>query len=113
MNQLRATTAAQRGAQMFPTLEREEIGRLERFGGRLSIAQDELLAAAGREGHSLLLVLSGRVEITHPKHADPKNGTLLLTGAARLQANWRNRPAVRPSLVEPTMILPALRPAGH
>jgi thioredoxin reductase (NADPH) len=53
-----------RRAQAFPTLEAEDLARVERFGERRVYRDGERLFEAGVEGPGLFLVLSGEVAVT-------------------------------------------------
>jgi len=53
-----------RRAQMFPTLEAEELERLHRFGTMRSFAAGEYLARTGQVGPGMLVILSGEVVIS-------------------------------------------------
>lgn len=57
-------TYATRGAQMFLRFDDSEIARLTRFGEQRSYRAGEMLARAGEVGPGLMLILSGRVEVT-------------------------------------------------
>jgi thioredoxin reductase (NADPH) len=50
--------------QMFPVLDASEIARMRRFGTMHSFNIGEALARAGDVGHGLIVILSGKVEIT-------------------------------------------------
>jgi hypothetical protein len=56
--------------QMFPALETSEIERVRRFGEIRSYATGEALAKAGSVGHGLIIILSGRVDITKQDQSD-------------------------------------------
>jgi thioredoxin reductase (NADPH) len=60
------STIATRGAQMFPRLTDEELGRLARFGQPVSYRAGDVIARPGEVGPGLLLILSGRVEVSQP-----------------------------------------------
>jgi thioredoxin reductase (NADPH) len=53
-----------RRAQMFPTLAQVDIDRLRRFGEARSYGSNERLIRAGHPAPGLILILSGRVEVT-------------------------------------------------
>ena len=53
-----------RRAQMFPTLEADQIDRLRRFAQPLAFATGDCLMRAGETGGGLFVVLAGRVEIS-------------------------------------------------
>ena len=55
-----------RGAQMFLRFEDHEIDRLANFGEPRSYRAGEMLARVGEAGPGLMLILSGRVEVTQP-----------------------------------------------
>ncbi|HEX6740780.1 MAG TPA: FAD-dependent oxidoreductase [Sphingomicrobium sp.] len=57
-----------RGAQMFPRLADEEVARLCRFGEPRSYRAGEMLVRLGEAGRGLMLILSGRVEVTRQEH---------------------------------------------
>lgn len=59
-----ATVDARR-AQMFPTLASAAIGRLERFGAPATFPAGMAIVRAGELSPGLILVLSGRLEVTH------------------------------------------------
>ncbi|MEA3057609.1 MAG: thioredoxin reductase, partial [Sphingomonadales bacterium] len=64
MSDERQNTVAERGAQMFLRLADEEIARLGRFGEPRAFRAGEAVARVGEVGSGLLLILSGRVEVT-------------------------------------------------
>ena len=64
-----------RAAQAFPILTAAEIGRLRRFGQTLAFADGEPLVRVGEVGHGLLIVLSGRVEIS--QHDDDRRNVIV------------------------------------
>jgi thioredoxin reductase (NADPH) len=64
MTDERQNTVAERGAQMFLRLADEEIARLGRFGEPRAFRAGEAVARVGEVGSGLLLILSGRVEVT-------------------------------------------------
>jgi thioredoxin reductase (NADPH) len=60
--------------QIFPKLEPLDIERMRRFGEVRSFAAGEALAVAGRVSVGLMVILSGRVEVTqhdHLNHHEP------------------------------------------
>ena len=59
-------TYATRGAQMFLQFNDAEIVRLARFGETRSYRAGEMLAQVGEVGPGLMLILSGKVEVTQP-----------------------------------------------
>jgi thioredoxin reductase (NADPH) len=58
--------------QMFPVLEPLEIERLRRFGVSRSYAVGEALAKVGSVGHGLIVILSGRVDVTRHDQSDKR-----------------------------------------
>ena len=59
-------TYATRGDQMFLRFTDEEIERLSRFGERRTFRAGDMLARVGEIGPGLMLILSGKVEVTRP-----------------------------------------------
>lgn len=59
-------TYATRGAQMFLRFTDDEIARLARFGEPRSYKKGDMLARVGEIGPGLMLIFSGRVEVTQP-----------------------------------------------
>jgi thioredoxin reductase (NADPH) len=55
----------QRGEQMLPVLDALEIERVRRFGECRSFATGAALAAIGQVSPGLMVILAGRVEVTH------------------------------------------------
>src|SRR5256885_4833924 len=64
------TTYATRGDQMFLRFNDAEIERLARFGERRAYRAGEMLARVGEVGPGLMLILSGRVEVTQQAGAE-------------------------------------------
>ena len=60
------TLADTRGAQIFLRFNDAEIERLSRFGQPLSFKKGDMLARIGEPGPGMMLILSGRVEVTQP-----------------------------------------------
>jgi thioredoxin reductase (NADPH) len=58
------STIATRGAQMFPQLSDDELARLAKFGEPRSYRAGETVARVGDAGPGLLLILTGKVEVT-------------------------------------------------
>src|SRR5215470_4301668 len=56
--------------QMFPDLEPAEIERVRRFGHVHSYRPGEAVVKAGELGHGLVVVLSGRVNVTRHDFLD-------------------------------------------
>jgi thioredoxin reductase (NADPH) len=55
----------QRGEQMLPVLDALEIERVRRFGECRSFAKGAALLTIGQVGPGLMVILSGRVDVTH------------------------------------------------
>ena len=62
------STVATRGAQMFPRLTDEELARLARFGEPVSFRAGQTVVRPGEIGPGLLLILSGKVEVSQQAH---------------------------------------------
>src|SRR3982750_2177793 len=58
------STIATRGAQMFLRLADDELARLSRFGEPRRFRAGEAAARGGGPGGGLLLILSGKLEVT-------------------------------------------------
>src|SRR4029077_20167081 len=61
----RPSIIEQRGEQMLPVLDALEIERVRRFGESHSFATGATLAAIGQVSPGLMVILAGRVEVTH------------------------------------------------
>jgi thioredoxin reductase (NADPH) len=61
---------AARRDQMFPTLAQAEIDRLRRFGEPKSYRAGERIVTAGKVSPGLIIVLSGKVEVTQGSELD-------------------------------------------
>ena len=68
MSDFRNTTIETRGAQMFLRFTDEELERLSRFGEPRRYRSGEMLAKRGETGPGLVLILSGRVDVTIEDH---------------------------------------------
>ena len=64
MSDPRGEIYATRGDQMFLRFNDDEIGRLTRFGQPRTYSAGDMLARIGEPGPGLILILSGRVEVT-------------------------------------------------
>jgi thioredoxin reductase (NADPH) len=60
-------TISTRGDQMFLRFSDSEIERLSRFGEAHSYRAGDMLARVGEPGPGVMLILSGRVEVTRPE----------------------------------------------
>ena len=61
----RPSIVEQRGEQMLPVLDALEIERVRRFGECRSFAKGAALLTIGQVGPGLMVILSGRVDVTH------------------------------------------------
>jgi thioredoxin reductase (NADPH) len=89
---------ATRGAQMFPTLSPEQIERLSRFGSPRSYASGEAVARIGEPMPGLILLVSGKVDITEADGFAHRNR--LVTYAAGSFIGELAQLSGRPSLVD-------------
>jgi thioredoxin reductase (NADPH) len=71
MTDPRGETYATRGDQMFLRFTDAEIERLARFGERRSYKAGDMLARVGEVGPGLMLILSGKVDVTRPDNGQP------------------------------------------
>jgi thioredoxin reductase (NADPH) len=53
---------------MFPRFTDEEIERIARFGERRNFKAGDMVARLGEVGPGMMLVLSGKIEVTSPEH---------------------------------------------
>ena len=67
MTDARPDIIATRGDQMFLRFNDAEIERLARFGEPRQFKSGEMLVQVGEVGPGLMLILSGRVEVTRPE----------------------------------------------
>jgi thioredoxin reductase (NADPH) len=61
----RPSIIEQRGEQMLPVLDALEIERMRRFGECRSFTKGAALLTIGQVGPGLMVILSGRVDVTH------------------------------------------------
>ena len=73
MTDIRSDTIARRGDQMFPRLSDEEIARLSKFGEPRNYRAGEYLVRVGEKGPGLVLILSGRVEVTQNDRGEARH----------------------------------------
>src|SRR4051812_46015580 len=71
MTDPRGQTYATRGDQMFLRFTDAEIERLARFGEPRSYKAGDMLVRVGEVGPGLMLILSGRVEVSRPDTGQP------------------------------------------
>jgi thioredoxin reductase (NADPH) len=83
---------------MFPTLEAAEIERLRRFGNVCTFAGGDALARVGEVGHGLIIILSGRVDITQRNQSAPS--TPIVTHGPGAFIGELAQLAGRPALVD-------------
>lgn len=86
-----------RGAQMFPTLDPDEVERLRRFGQCDRYPEGSALARAGEVGPGLIILLSGEVEITQ-SNGDKGSGHIVTHGPGSFMGELAQLSG-RPSLV--------------
>jgi thioredoxin reductase (NADPH) len=84
--------------QMFPTLSREDIERLCRFGEPRSYKAGERVVTAGEVGPGLILVLSGKLEAIQGRGLD-RPETIVTHGPGQFSGELAQLSA-RPSLVD-------------
>ena len=73
MTEALGQTYATRGDQMFLRFSDAEIERLSRFGEQRSYKTGEMLAKRGKVGPGLMLILSGRVDVTQPNGGEARH----------------------------------------
>lgn len=73
MTEALGQTYATRGDQMFLRFSDAEIERLSRFGEQRSYKTGEMLAKRGEVGPGLMLILSGRVDVTQPNGGEARH----------------------------------------
>src|ERR1700744_1525229 len=98
------TLIEQRHDQMFPTLDPIEIERVRHLGETRSFATGEKLLAAGQVGPGLIIIFSGRVEITH-RDAAGRDETIVSHGPGEFTGELAQMSG-RPSLVDTTATEP-------
>lgn len=75
MSQVLSPMLELRREQMFPTLDPEDVTRLERFGERTRFSAGERMVSTGEVSRGLFVLLSGAVEVSQRTHAGQKNIT--------------------------------------
>jgi thioredoxin reductase (NADPH) len=83
-----------RRAQMFPTLAPTDIDRLRRFGETRSYGSGERIIRAGNVAPGLIVILSGKVEVTQGRGLDRRE--IIVTHAETIRG--RTGTALRPSV---------------
>jgi CRP-like cAMP-binding protein len=97
MSDTRQDVFATRGAQMFLRFTDDEIARLARFGEPRSYAAGEFVATPGKVGPGLLLILSGKLEVTRNDHGE---GAHIVTHERGNFSGELANLSGRPSLIE-------------
>ena len=98
------TLIERRHDQMFPTLDPIEIERVRHLGETQTFAAGETLLAAGQVGPGLMILFSGRVDITH-REASGSVQTIVSHGPGEFIGELAQM-AGRPALVDATAIEP-------
>ncbi len=80
--------------QMFPTLAQADIDRLRRFGEASSYAAGERIVKAGDVAPGLIVILSGKVEVTQDGGLGRRE-TIVTHGPGNSSASWRSFPPAR------------------
>jgi thioredoxin reductase (NADPH) len=95
---------AARHAQMFPKLESAEIDRARRFGEAKSYASSEHVLKAGEVAPGLIVILSGKVQVTQGRGLDLQE-TIVTHGPGHFVGELAQL-ASRPSLVDAEALEP-------
>ena len=104
MSQAFSPTLNDRRHQMFPTLSEADIDRLRRFGEAGSYAAGEHIVKAGDVSPGMIVILSGRVEIT--QHGGlGRRETIVTHGPGQFMGELAQLSA-RPSLVDAEALEP-------
>jgi len=90
--------------QMFPTLGQADIDRLRRFGEARSYARGERIVKAGEVAPGLILILSGKAEVTQGS-ALGRRETIITHGPGQFLGELAQLSA-RPSLVDAEALEP-------
>jgi thioredoxin reductase (NADPH) len=75
--------------QMFPVLDPEDMERVSRFGQVRTYKSGEALFRVGQVSPGLVLVLSGRIDVT--QHDESGRRTLIVTHGGA--GSWGNSPS--------------------
>jgi thioredoxin reductase (NADPH) len=98
------TTLNERRHQMFPTLSEADIDRLRRFSETGSYATGEHIVKAGEVSPGMIVILSGRVEITQDGGLDRRE-TIVTHGPGQFLGELAQLSA-RPALVDAEALEP-------
>jgi thioredoxin reductase (NADPH) len=93
-----------RRAQMFPTLAPADIDRLRRFSETRSYGSGECIIRAGDVAPGLIVILSGKVEVTQGRGLDRRE--IIVTHEPRQFAGELAQLSARPSLVDAEALEP-------
>jgi thioredoxin reductase (NADPH) len=104
MSQSANTTLFARRDQMFPTLAQTDIDRMRRFGEASTYAAGTHIVKAGYVAPGLIVVLSGKVEVTHDGGFDRRE-TIVTHGPGNFAGELAQLSG-RPSLVNAQAIEP-------
>jgi thioredoxin reductase (NADPH) len=96
--------AQARRAQMFPALAARDIDRLRRFGEPRTYGLGERVIRAGEVAPGLILILSGKVEVTQGRGLDQRE-TIIVHEAGQFVGELAQLSA-RPSLVDADVLDP-------
>ena len=98
------TVAQSRQSQMFPILSERDIERLRRFGEPRTYAAGAHPVRTGEVAPGLILILSGKVEVTQGRGID-RAETIVVHGAGEFVGELAQLSA-RPSLVDADVLAP-------
>jgi thioredoxin reductase (NADPH) len=98
------TLFEKRHDQMFPTLDPVEIERVRHLGETRTFAAGETLLAAGQIGPGLMIIFSGRVDVTH-RETSGRVETIVSHGPGEFIGELAQM-AGRPALVDATATEP-------
>src|SRR4051812_32761360 len=104
MSQTATSTLITRRDQMFPTLVEADLDRMRRFGEPVSYGKGEYIVRAGDVAPGLIVVISGKVEITEAGGAGGRQ-PMVTHGPGNFSGELAQLSA-RPSLVNAQAIQP-------
>ncbi len=99
-----SATYVTRHDQMFPTLSSDDIARMRRFGMAATFAAGERIVRAGDVAPGLIVIVSGKVEITQDVGGD-RHETIIVHGPGSFAGELAQL-SERPSLVTTKAIEP-------